>query len=290
MGPDTRHWQPIVVDLPIVAFEPRPASPYAYRPDTVCDGWSTEDLVVRLASVRGYAHRYSGLLRQDAANVRTHPATAGVAFAVADGVSAAPLSAIGAVVACRLATDAILAALDCEPDRIDWSGLAQDTATGLVEHLGGNPDEVGRDYATTLVAGVIRPAGRGTARATIIQIGDSSAWILRHERFQPVLSHKLSDRPAVVSSGVLALPRLPRPVTAIDVDVPADGVLLVGTDGFGDPLGDGTGLIGQLFANVLAEIPPPLGLAHALDFSRETFDDDRTLLAVWPRAGLDPPR
>jgi hypothetical protein len=34
---------------------------------------------------------------------------------------------------------------------------------------------------------------------------------------------------------------------------------------------------------VLAEPPPILGLAHAVDFSRETFDDDRTLVAVWPR-------
>jgi hypothetical protein len=27
-----------------------------------------------------------------------------------------------------------------------------------------------------------------------------------------------------------------------------------------------------------------LGLAHVIGFSRETFDDDRTLLAVWPNA------
>ncbi|MGH3832079.1 MAG: hypothetical protein ACRDRS_16810 [Pseudonocardiaceae bacterium] len=61
-------------------------------------------------------------------------------------------------------------------------------------------------------------------------------------------------------------------------------VLLVGTDGFGDPLGDGSGLVGDLFREVLASPPPPLGLAHALDFSRETFDDDRTLLVVWPQS------
>jgi hypothetical protein len=30
--------------------------------------------------------------------------------------------------------------------------------------------------------------------------------------------------------------------------------------------------------------PPSLGeFAHAMDFSRETFDDDRTLVAVMPR-------
>jgi hypothetical protein len=59
-------------------------------------------------------------------------------------------------------------------------------------------------------------------------------------------------------------------------------VLLVGTDGFGDPLGAGDGAVGALFAGALRVPPPPLGLAHLLDFSRETFDDDRTLVAVWP--------
>ncbi|MEK8143914.1 hypothetical protein NKH18_24125 [Streptomyces sp. M10(2022)] len=35
--------------------------------------------------------------------------------------------------------------------------------------------------------------------------------------------------------------------------------------------------------------PPrePQAIAQLLDFSRETFDDDRTLLAVWPRHRLD---
>ena len=64
-------------------------------------------------------------------------------------------------------------------------------------------------------------------------------------------------------------------------------ILLVGTDGFSDPLGDGDGLVGALFARHLTTPPPPVWLAHVLDFSRETFDDDRTLLAVWPRPDDD---
>jgi hypothetical protein len=60
-------------------------------------------------------------------------------------------------------------------------------------------------------------------------------------------------------------------------------VLLIGTDGFGDPLGDGTGPVGAHFAVRLARPRPPIAFAHDLDFSRETFDDDRTLLAIWPR-------
>jgi hypothetical protein len=33
-------------------------------------------------------------------------------------------------------------------------------------------------------------------------------------------------------------------------------------------------------------VPSLIEFAHAVDFSRETFDDDRTLVAVWPRRQL----
>ncbi|MFC5187983.1 hypothetical protein [Actinomadura harenae] len=47
--------------------------------------------------------------------------------------------------------------------------------------------------------------------------------------------------------------------------------------------------MGALFAGHLAVPPPTPWLAHLLDFSRATFDDDRTLLAVWPRAATGSP-
>jgi hypothetical protein len=33
-------------------------------------------------------------------------------------------------------------------------------------------------------------------------------------------------------------------------------------------------------------VPSLIEFAHAVDFSRETFDDDRTVVAVWPRKQL----
>ncbi|WP_207544239.1 hypothetical protein, partial [Mycobacterium alsense] len=62
-------------------------------------------------------------------------------------------------------------------------------------------------------------------------------------------------------------------------------VLLIATDGIGDPLGTGQGGVGNLLRDVLTRPCPPslIEFAHAMDFSRETFDDDRTLVAVWPR-------
>src|SRR5262245_56487650 len=98
-GFDMEAWRPIVVDIPIGEFEPKPPPKWTFRPDIVCDGWSSEHVTVRLASVRGYDHRYRGTARQDAVDVRFHPPTGVVVFAVADGVSAARDSDRGAIAA-----------------------------------------------------------------------------------------------------------------------------------------------------------------------------------------------
>jgi hypothetical protein len=278
-------WRPIEVDIPGQAFEPRPAPPYGrYRPDTICDGWSTSDFVVRMACVRGYAHRYSGTPRQDAVDVRVHDGTRALVVAVADGVSDAPNSDVGAAVACEHAVAAVLDALDRNPATIDWQRVLTFAARALTGLAGRHSTEsVASMYATTLVLGVLRPAPGG-GQASVVHVGDSGAWLLHNGQYDPLLPLKAAGS-GVVSHAVDPLPRVPERVIATEMVVPIGSVFLVGTDGFGDPLGDGTGLVGDLFADVLATPPPPLRLAHALDFSRETFDDDRTLVAVWPSAG-----
>jgi hypothetical protein len=68
-------------------------------------------------------------------------------------------------------------------------------------------------------------------------------------------------------------------------------VLVIGTDGLGDPLGGGEGGVGNLLREVLtgSGTPSLIEFAHAVDFSRETFDDDRTLVAIWPRPPVPTP-
>jgi hypothetical protein len=281
---DPQRWAPLVVDIAPEPFEPRPPAPRPYRPDTMCDGWSTADLHVRLASVRGYAHRYEGTSRQDAAEVRAHPPTGAVVFAVADGVSSARWSDEGANRACHHALGQILTALDRDPGRVDWAAILGGVAAGMCRDFGRDPKAVADRYATTLVTGVAWP-GRDGLRATMVQVGDSAAWVLRDRRYTALLEHKMTRASAVTDSAVAPLPYPPERVKPVDVDLSPGDVLLVGTDGIGDPLGDGTGLVGALIADVFSEVPSPLGLAHALDFARETFDDDRTLVAIWPTTG-----
>jgi hypothetical protein len=290
------RWAPVVVDEPIFDFEPKPPASKSYRPDTVFDGWSTEDFTVRMASVRGYSHRYSGAPRQDAAEIAFHPGTGAVIFAVADGVSSARESHVGAANACEVSVDVLRWQLDSGHGRTNFAQVVDITADRMVRKAASffrqeRPDraDVEALFATTLVVGYILPDAGGAA-ASMIQIGDSSAWVLQDGRYLPVLDQKHDPEAEVISSAVSPLPRVPAYVAPIEFRLPPDGVLLIGTDGFGDPLGDGDGKVGQLFTGHLRTPPSGRALAHLLDFSRETFDDDRTLVAVWQQPRETPGR
>jgi serine/threonine protein phosphatase PrpC len=290
--PGQPSWDgPIVVDEPIVEFEPRPPTG-SMRPDTICDAWSTEHFTVRAAAVRGYDHRYRGLPRQDELAVRVHRPTQAVVFAVADGVSAATHADRGAELACLAVVTTLTAALDNgPPEQLPWLEALRRAGRWLTREAAGicgaaepTPDDVERALATTLVAGVVLRDERGDV-ARLVQIGDSCGWMLRQGRFTPLLRHKTDAASPVVSTAVDPLPRVPADVRPVEVALPPDGALIVATDGIGDPLSDGTGLVGQLLATTLATPPSALGLARVLDFSRETFDDDRAAVVIWPAAG-----
>jgi hypothetical protein len=286
---DVERWAPIIVDEPIMDFEPKPPRSRFYLADTIFDGWSTDHFTIRLASVRGYSHRYRGIPRQDDAQVVFHPESDTVLFAVADGVSGASESHVGATTACARAVEIMQLQLSSDHS-IDLARMVSATADELREQAAhllkqGQPtlETVEGLLATTLVAGYIRPGPEGAA-GELVQIGDSGAWILRYGRYYPVLGRKNDPDAEVISSAVSPLPRVPEHLTPIEFLLYPDAVLLVGTDGFGDPFGDGGGKIGQLFAEHLRTPLPARGLAHLLDFSRNTFDDDRALIAIWPKA------
>ncbi|MEV4638070.1 protein phosphatase 2C domain-containing protein [Actinoplanes sp. NPDC049548] len=284
-----RPWDPPVVGKPTAAFAPKPSMASAYRPDYIADGWATRDFVVRAASVRGYSHRVSGDPRQDDIAVAWHEASGAVLFAVADGVGNAPLSHVGATSACRAAISAMTTGLDSPTGRVDWAGLLQGAAWQICEQarisLGLreiNKQAAEEQMATTLVAGMVLPHPDGP-RVELVQAGDSSAWILnvRARRYQCLTPTKFRQGEEVFSNSVVALPRVP-PTDVKHGLLNQGEILLVGTDGFGDPLGDGNNMIGDHFADAFHELPPVLKFANDLDFSRETWDDDRTLFALWP--------
>jgi serine/threonine protein phosphatase PrpC len=286
----SERWAPIVIGEPVAEFEPRPPRTRTYRPDTAADGWATERFVLRAASVRGYQHRHDGAPRQDDFAVSWHEESGAIVVAIADGVSSVELAHVGATLACRTAIDYLTRWLDKQDgDAPDWLDLVKCASWALVEFAGaqlgdGNPREVADEMlATTLVVALVRPREDGSATASLVQVGDSEAWVLHEERWQRLDGHD-DD---LVTPAVFALPRVPEHLDVHEVELTEGDVLVLGTDGLGGPLGDGSGSVGNRFAESLATVPTPLELAHLLDFSRETFDDDRTLVVVWPR--LVPP-
>lgn len=284
-------WEPLKVGEPTVALEPAPPSGLSYRPDVVCDGWSTPALHVRLASVRGYQHRFDGRPREDDAAVACDTNSGTVAFAVADGVSDAQQPHIGSQLASRSAIDEMLSQVrgDGAGYVENWDRLLYMVHWQLVEqtrrilrHPKAGLQETAGLLATTLVAGTATPTDSGVF-VHVISVGDSGAWQIKHENVHRLVGGKPDGADGLVSSAVEPLPYLPNVIRPLTFSLEQGTVLLVGTDGFGDPLGDGTGAVARLFRDRLRRPVPPLGFAHLLDFSRETFDDDRTLIALWPR-------
>jgi serine/threonine protein phosphatase PrpC len=286
---DQAYGGPLVIGTPVAAFEPRPPLPGAHRPDFAADGWGTGRFTVRAASVRGYQHRHDGKPRQDDFAVACHPGSGAVVTAVADGVSSVDLAHVGATLACRNLVDQLLRQLDEDPSAApDWAELMRCAGWALVEFAAAQPEAAPEEtaaaraerlLATTLVAAVVRPRSGG-AVAEVAGVGDSAAWLLRAGAWTALLGEQDGE---ILTPAVAALPRVPAEVPASSVELDHGDVLLLGTDGIGGALGDGSGLVGAAFAAGLAAPPAPLDLAHLLDFSRETFDDDRTLVAVWPR-------
>ncbi|WP_460394962.1 protein phosphatase 2C domain-containing protein [Actinophytocola sediminis] len=298
--PTDLGWSPLVIGTPVARFEPRPPRSRTYRPDTVVDGWSTGGLVVRGGSVRGYQHRHDGTPRQDDFAIAWHEGTGAVVVAVADGVSEAELAHVGATLACRTAIDQLLRWLDGggDPGAPDWQDVLRCASWALVEFAAGQPaagpdeqdaERAERLLATTLVAAVVLANEDGSATVTAARAGDSTAWLLRGQDWTELFAAGDADANGeLLATSVTALPRLSAEVATATVTLPADGVLLIGTDGVGVPVGDGRGLVGTALATGVASPPPPLDFGYLLDFSRETFDDDRTLVAVWPPGNPEP--
>lgn len=289
---------PIVVGAPSPSVEPIPTATthrsVAFRPDTALDGWSTDTITVRGVSLRGHLHRYNGAPRQDDFAIH-HLPDGRVIVAVADGVSQSPQSHLGSSIAVTQAVDWIRSNLGSDTAALDWPALIKNTAYALAARAQilfelDEPDPVRaeQELATTLVCAVIEPVQPGLLRAHLAGVGDSSAWVLTAGNFIDILGGKTPADGGIASSAVSALPRVPTQITPTVIEFLGDAVLLIGTDGIGDPLGAGQGSVGDLLRDVLNRPSPPslIEFAHAVDFSRETFDDDRTLVALWPR-GID---
>jgi serine/threonine protein phosphatase PrpC len=257
-----------------------------YRPDSAVDGWRATPFVVRAASVRGDAHRYRGIPRQDDMSLAWSAEADLLVIAVADGVSGASLSHLGASTVCRYATDLVLRGPGpAEPAA--WAELLRACAWGLVDldqRLEALPQPDPRRteelLATTLCIVTLSPETEGaTVRAA--SVGDSGLAVISDDGIVPLLGGKAPAADGIIDSGVVPLPRVPEQPATGEWRLSADETLLVGTDGIWDAVGDGSGTVGRYLVDALGSgLPGRADFLRLVDFYRDTYDDDRTLVAV----------
>jgi serine/threonine protein phosphatase PrpC len=279
---------PLTIGDPAPAIDPRLAAGDPYRPDSIADGGVAFALTVRAASVRGLYKRYTGGPRQDDLCLRAHEPTRTLIAAVADGVSGAPRSDLAAALAVRHACAAVARQLDRGVDDFDWAEVFGQAAWALVdEHRRSaqepeaGVDETSASLASTLlVAAIAVPDEDHAARVQVAAVGDSPAFVLRDGGFTQLTSVSAADAD-LLDGAVAALPRSVREISEDVHELEPGSVLLLCTDGLALPLAGGGGEVGTTLARELTSPPDVIDFARLLDFSRNTYDDDRTLVAVW---------
>lgn len=273
---------PLTIGEPAPEIEVLLADPDPYRPDTIADGGSVFGLTVRAASVRGLSKRYLGAPRQDDVCLRLHSETKTVIAVVADGVSGAARSDLAAALAVRQAAAAVGRQLDrAPPDELDWGEVFEQAAWALVEEhrrtaddAAAGPVEAAGELATTLLVAAVTVPGA----VRLAAVGDSAAFVVGGNEYRALVG---SPDDELLGGGVDALPRHSDPGEDVTTEIEPGEVLLLCTDGLALPLAGGDGEVGQALARELAHPPDVVDFARLLDFSRSTYDDDRSLVAVW---------
>ena len=292
---------------------PRPADIAASRPDTTIDGASLGSIEYRAVSLRGFSHWAKREPRQDAYLLRISANGQWLVGCVADGVSQPKYSHMAADIACREITRHISAALDEQPAitaSADWEKLAGElpwqqavdqasaamiakasTGERAPEHSGAlDAHAVRATMATTAVGFAVAVSSAEDGQlpySLVVAAGDSSALILANDRWQPVTAIKNAGSD-LASNAVRALPRDVQVAPVTGYLKPGEALVLV-TDGIGDPMGTGTGEVGQFLAAHWSRPPDLFAFASHAAFYRRGFTDDRTAVAVWHQPGAGPP-
>jgi len=268
--------------------------------DTALDFLSLGALELRACSTRGWSHRYKGNPRQDAYSILVGEDA--LVIAVADGVSEGPHSHVAADTAAR-ATVKLAAAEMAKNGVVDWELLARRVSLRIVEEAEyrqiASTSEHAADInervrlvrlkmSTTLIAAVLRrsPTHLGIQVEVSVIAGDSGAFrMLGGSMVLTRVSGGKELGGLIASTSVKPLPGPTSPDVATIQLQPGD-LLLLATDGLGDPLGDGTNDFSRELALRWGTPPTADRFMSDIDVYRRSFDDDRTAVAVWVRPEL----
>jgi hypothetical protein len=264
-------------------------------PDIELDWGSIDGIEVRAASIRGRTHRYEGSVRQDSFNIAriSGESESYLFLCVADGLGSYPKSHIAAreadCAAARNFSEQLRHTGSLEGVDVNAIiGRIQSDILDAWRQRERNPDLSMQDLCdqmrTTLSIALIPnvPSEDGAFRIKIFTVGDTSAWVLQKESgWKPITPVKGAGAD-IFSSSVSAIPSTaPVKFDEREYALHRGDAFFLMTDGIGDPLGDGSGPVGEALASMLRNAPDIYDFARICDFARRTHMDDRTLLGIW---------
>ncbi|MCX4741997.1 protein phosphatase 2C domain-containing protein [Streptomyces antibioticus] len=257
------------------------------------DGGAVGGVTVRMATVRGRGHMQSGEGRQDAFAFHTDDELPWLVAVVADGVStamhAAAASSEAAASAGRLVIDKLRSGPPDGP--LWWQDVCERTAeeiTRRTESL--PPDEAaGRRWrmfapgppATTLAVLIASRTPAEDPRLFGAVVGDSRVLRLRDGAWSALLDARPTGGRGAGDERVQTLPQRPHALRTVATEWQPGEVLVLATDGFADAIGARSPLTLALGAR-WQHPPSLLGFLRDVDFRKATYNDDRTVVALWP--------
>jgi hypothetical protein len=279
------------------------ASTPAGRADTILDFGRAGDLEVRAASLRGRSHRYGhgrrlSTTRQDEYCFQLSTDGQWLIVFVADGVSQGPESHVAAQIATRRGCQLVTQTIDdgIHPADMPWEEDIAPRLAGFIvseairrfnatdpQIAETNAAEVAAIMSTTAVAAVIRTTTDTEVGASFFAAGiagDCSIWTLGTSGWHSLTPLK-NEGLEIASNAVRGLPYLGKVLTFEGAISPGSALFLM-SDGLGDPLASGTGEVGTYLALRWIAPPGPYEFVCTLDFYRRSFDDDRTVVGIWP--------
>jgi hypothetical protein len=248
-------------------------------PDHVLSEYSTPELEIRAASVRGLLHRYLRKPRQDAFSVVRDPASGTVVVVVCDGVGSLPRSHEAAA----FVVDRLPALYLADRDWAKAVGAVNTELRLFVEQHRADLDQEEYDdngMATTVVAMAVSPMAEGL-QVDVVRSDDSTAWWLTPEGEWSEIAETMGAEGDLHTGSVRALPTEEPRLWLAQTEVHR-GALFVMTDGVDGPL-RGAADVRACLAEWWCSPPPIFEFGSQVGFGRKGHLDDRTVVGVWVR-------
>ncbi|MET9102436.1 protein phosphatase 2C domain-containing protein [Streptomyces antibioticus] len=257
------------------------------------DGGAVGGVTVRMATVRGRGHMQSGEGRQDAFAFHTDDELPWLVAVVADGVSTATHAAAASSEAVASAGRLVIDGLrNGPPDGpLWWQDVFERTAEDITRRTGSlPPDEAaGRRWrmfapgppATTLAVLIASRTPSADPRLFGAVVGDSRVLRLRDGAWSALLDARPTGGRGAGDERVQTLPQRPHALRTVATEWLPGEVLVLATDGFADAIGARSPLTLALGAR-WQHPPSLLGFLRDVDFRKATYNDDRTVVALWP--------